>query len=155
MGLSVGDRAPDFCLSDGQGQQICLADLRGKRVVLYFYPRDLTPGCITEACGFRDAYADFEAQDVVVLGVSADDAKSHEKFRLKFQLPFPLLCDPEGQVGAAYDSYGLKKFMGKEFMGVFRNTFVISPEGTIEKIYKKVKSAEHAPQLLADLVELA
>ena len=154
MSLNVGDRAPDFSLPDAQGRQISLSDLKGKRVILYFYPRDNTPGCIKEACGFRDAHPSLAAQDTIVLGISADDAKSHEKFSRKFELPFPLLCDDGGQVATTYGSYGLKKFMGKEFMGVFRNTFVISPEGTIEQIYKKVKPEGHAEQVLAKLTEV-
>lgn len=151
MPLQIGDPAPNFALSDTHGNLVTLADLKGKRVVLYFYPRDNTPGCIKEACAFRDAYANFQEQDIVVLGVSTDDAKSHGKFANKFNLPFPLLCDEGGKVAETYDSYGLKKFMGKEFMGVSRNTFVISPDGTIEKIYMKVKPEGHAAQLLQDL----
>lgn len=151
MALSVGDVAPDFSLPDGKGNLIQLANLKGKWVVLYFYPRDNTPGCTKEACGFRDAYEQFQNQDVIVLGVSTDDAKAHEKFTSKFQLPFPLLTDAGGQVAAEYDSYGLKKFMGKEYMGISRNTFIIGPDGRIEKIYKKVKPETHASQILADL----
>lgn len=151
MALAVGDPAPDFTLLDGKGNRVCLADLEGKRVVLYFYPRDNTPGCTKEACAFRDAYSAFQDQDVVVLGVSTDDAKSHEKFTAKFQLPFPLLSDEDGAVAAAYDSYGLKKFMGKEYMGITRNTFIIGPDGRIEKIYKKVKPETHIEQVLKDL----
>lgn len=151
MALQIGDPAPDFTLPDASGNLMTLSNLTGKRVVLYFYPRDNTPGCIKEACGFRDAYAEYQSQEVIVLGISADDAKSHEKFATKHSLPFPLLCDEDGKVGTLYDSYGLKKFMGKEFMGVIRNTFVISPDGTIEKIYKKVKPEGHAAQVLEDL----
>lgn len=151
MALSVGDAAPDFSLPDGQGNLVQLATLKGKRVVLYFYPRDNTPGCTKEACGFRDAYEEFQGRDVVVLGVSTDDAKAHEKFTTKFQLPFPLLTDTGGKVAAEYDSYGLKKFMGKEYMGISRNTFIIGPDGRIEKIYKKVKPETHAAEILADL----
>ncbi len=132
-------------------QPVNLADFKGKRVVLYFYPRDSTPGCIKEACAFRDAYADFQAQNVVVLGISTDDAKSHEKFVNKLNLPFPLLSDEGGKVAETYDSYRLKKFMGKEYVGTSRNTVVVSPDGTIEKIYKKVKPELHAAQLLQDL----
>lgn len=151
MALKPGDPAPDFSLPDANGNLVRLADFRGKRVVLYFYPRDNTPGCTKEACGFRDAYPQYQAQDVVVLGISTDDAKSHTKFTQKFDLPFPLLTDASGEVATAYESYGLKKFMGKEYMGISRNTFVIDPTGKIEKIYLKVKPEPHAAQILADL----
>ncbi|MBW4521284.1 MAG: thioredoxin-dependent thiol peroxidase [Scytolyngbya sp. HA4215-MV1] len=151
MTLNIGDIAPDFSLPDGKGNLVSLSALRGKRVVLYFYPRDNTAGCNKEACSFRDAYTEFQDQDIVVLGINTDDAKSHEKFATKFNLPFPLLIDAEGKVSATYDSYGLKKFMGKEFMGISRNTFVINPDGRIEKIYKKVKPEGHAGEILADL----
>lgn len=151
MALKVGDPAPDFSLPDSTGNIVSLAQLKGKRVVLYFYPRDNTPGCTKEACAFRDAYDQFQAADVVVLGVSTDDAKSHEKFITKFNLPFPLLIDEGGKVAEAYESYGLKKFMGKEYMGITRNTFVIDEHGTIAKIYKKVKPETHIEQVLAEL----
>jgi peroxiredoxin Q/BCP len=110
-----------------------------------------TPGCTKEACNFRDSYTEFQGKDVVVLGVSTDDARSHEKFATKYDLPFPLLIDEGGKVAATYDSYGLKKFMGKEYMGISRNTFVIGSDGTIEKIYTKVKPDNHAEAILADL----
>src|SRR6476469_2013239 len=151
MSLQIGDLAPDFSLPDTQGNLVRLSDLKGRRVVLYFYPRDNTPGCTKEACGFRDAYSDYQAQNVVVLGISTDDAKSHAKFTTKYELPFPLLCDADAVVAQAYGSYGLKKFMGKEFMGVYRHTFVIDPNGTIERIYRKVKPESHAIEILADL----
>ncbi|GAB4135340.1 MAG: thioredoxin-dependent thiol peroxidase [Cyanobacteria bacterium J069] len=154
MPLKPGDSAPDFSLPDGNGNTVNLKDLQGKWVVLYFYPRDNTPGCTTEACGFRDAYADYESSDVVVLGISTDDAKSHTKFATKFNLPFPLLTDADGTVGTAYESYGLKKFMGKEYMGISRNTFLIDPEGNIARVYLKVKPDGHAAQILADLAAL-
>jgi thioredoxin-dependent peroxiredoxin len=150
MTLNIGDPAPDFSLPDGKGNMIRLQDLQGQRVVLYFYPRDNTPGCTKEACGFRDAYAEFAGINAVVLGVSTDDAKSHEKFTAKFDLPFPLLVDADGAMSTQYDSYGLKKFMGKEYMGISRNTFVIGSDGRIEKIYKKVKPDNHAQDILAD-----
>jgi peroxiredoxin Q/BCP len=155
MTLSPGDPAPDFSLPDGEGNPISLSDFRGKRVVLYFYPRDNTPGCTKEACGFRDVYSDYQSKDVVVLGISTDDAKSHTKFTTKFNLPFPLLSDADGQVSATYDSYGLKKFMGKEYMGISRNTFIIGPDGKIEKIYRKVKPEAHATEVLTDLANLS
>lgn len=151
MALQPGDLAPDFTLPDADGTMVSLSSLRGKRVVLYFYPRDNTPGCTKEACGFRDHYSEYQGQDVVVLGISTDDAKAHTKFISKFNLPFPLLSDVDGKVATAYESYGLKKFMGKEYMGVTRNTFVIDPEGKIEKIYLKVKPDNHAVEVLADL----
>ncbi len=151
MTLNAGDPAPDFTLPDTNGDLITLSALKGKRVVLYFYPRDNTPGCIKEACGFRDSYTEFQGKEVVILGVSTDDAKSHNKFVTKYDLPFPLLIDDGGTVATTYDSYGLKKFMGKEFMGISRNTFVIGSDGAIEKIYKKVKPENHAADILADL----
>jgi thioredoxin-dependent peroxiredoxin len=155
MALKPGDAAPDFSLPDADGNMVRLADLRGQWVVLYFYPRDNTPGCTKEACGFRDAYEEYQARDVVVLGVSTDDAKAHTKFSTKFGLPFPLLTDADGQVATAYESYGLKKFMGKEYLGISRNTFVIDPDGKIAKVYLKVKPEPHAADLLADLVNLS
>lgn len=151
MTLNVGDPAPDFSLPDADGNLVSLGDLKGKRVVLYFYPRDNTPGCTKEACAFRDAYPDYQGQDVVVLGVSTDDAKSHSKFIAKYNLPFPLLIDADAQVATAYGSYGLKKFMGKEYMGISRSTFIIGPDGTLEKIYRKVKPETHANEVLVDL----
>jgi thioredoxin-dependent peroxiredoxin len=151
MSLQPGDPAPDFSLLDADGNPVNLSDFRGKRVVLYFYPRDNTPGCIKEACGFKENYAALQEQDVVVLGVSTDDAKSHNKFITKYELPFPLLCDTDAEVSTAYESYGLKKFMGKEFMGIKRQTFVIDPDGKLERIYQKVKPGEHASQVLQDL----
>lgn len=153
MTLQVGDPAPDFSLADADGNTVSLAELRGKRVVLYFYPRDSTPGCTKEACAFRDNYEAYQAKDVVVLGVSADDAKSHQKFINKHSLPFPLLVDEGAEVATAYGSYGLKKFMGKEYMGISRSTFVIGPDGTLEKIYRKVKAEKHPAELLAELDE--
>ncbi|WP_448570194.1 thioredoxin-dependent thiol peroxidase [Trichothermofontia sp.] len=153
MTLSIGDPAPDFALPDATGKIVRLADFRGQTVVVYFYPRDNTSGCTKEACGFRDAYPEFQGREVVVLGISTDDAKAHQKFINKYQLPFPLLCDEGGKVATAYGSYGLKKFMGKEYMGVFRHTFVIAPDGTIAQIYRKVKPDTHATEVLQGLVD--
>lgn len=151
MTLNIGDLAPDFSLLDAQGNQWRLENLRGRRVVLYFYPRDNTPGCTKEACGFRDVYPEYQALNVVVVGISVDDPKSHAKFATKYQLPFPLLSDLDGSVASNYESYGAKKFMGKEFTGVYRSTFVIGPDGRIEKIYRKIKPESHATSILADL----
>lgn len=151
MTLNVGDRAPEFSLPDTYGNVLTLSSLKGKRVVLYFYPRDNTPGCTKEACGFRDNYAQFQAKNTLILGVSTDTAKSHLKFVEKFELPFPLLCDVDAQVATAYESYGKKKMMGKEYLGIFRNTFVIDAEGKIEKIYLAVKAELHPAQVLAGI----
>jgi peroxiredoxin Q/BCP len=151
MALNVGDIAPDFSVADTSGNIVTLSSLKGKRVVLYFYPRDNTPGCTKEACGFRDNYAQFQAKNTLIFGVSTDDAKSHQKFTEKFDLPFPLLCDVDAQVATAYESYGKKQMMGKEYMGIFRNTFVIDSEGKIEKIYLAVKAELHPAEVLADI----
>ncbi|MEG4214784.1 thioredoxin-dependent thiol peroxidase [Microcoleus sp. Pol14C6] len=154
MTINPGDVAPVFSLPDAQGNVVSLADFRGRRVVLYFYPRDNTPGCTKEACGFRDIYLDYQSRNIAVLGVSTDGAGAHAKFAAKYQLPFPLLCDSNAEVATAYGCYGIKKFMGKEFMGITRSTFAIDPDGRIEKVYRKVKPETHAAQVLADLPEL-
>jgi Peroxiredoxin len=129
MPLSVGDRAPEFTLPNQNGEPVALADFRGKTVILYFYPKDDTPGCTTEACGFRDLYEQFTAQNVVILGISGDSTKSHQKFSTKFNLPFPLLSDTDFAIATAYDSYGKKKFMGKEYMGDYAPHFCYRPRG--------------------------
>ncbi len=152
MVLNVGDRAPEFSVSDTHGNIVTLSSLKGKRVVLYFYPRDNTPGCTKEACGFRDNYSQFQAKNTLIFGVSTDDAKSHLKFTEKFELPFPLLCDVDAKVATAYESYGKKQMMGKEYLGIFRNTFVIDAEGKIEKIYLAVKAEPHPAEVLADII---
>ncbi len=151
MSIEIGLPAPRFTLNNAQGKATSLIDFRGQWVILYFYPRDNTPGCIKEACGFRDHHAAFTAQKFQVLGVSADHEASHQKFIRKFDLPFMLLCDPEGTVAKTYDSYGPKKFMGKSYEGVFRQTFILDPTGNIAKIYRKVKPETHAKKLLADI----
>lgn len=151
--LNLGDRAPDFTLPDADGNLITLSQLRGQKVVLYFYPRDNTPGCTKEACGFRDLYNQYQENNMIVLGVSTDNPASHTKFMKKYQLPFPLLVDEGGKVASLYGSYGLKKFMGKEFMGVFRHTFIIDEEGRIENIYRKVKPELHAAEILQQAQE--
>lgn len=151
MSLIPGDLAPEFTLPEADGNFVSLSDFRGKRVILYFYPRDNTPGCTKEACGFRDLYPEYQAREIVILGVSADDATVHQKFASKYQLPFRLLSDEGGKVATIYGSYGLKKFMGREFMGVYRHTFIINPEGYIEQIYRKVKPSTHAAEILKEL----
>jgi thioredoxin-dependent peroxiredoxin len=137
MTLNPGDLAPNFSLPDAAGNLIHLADFHGQNIVLYFYPRDNTPGCTKEACSFRDIYAEYQSHNIAVLGVSTDNAQSHTKFTVKYQLPFPLLCDLDAKVSTAYGCYGLKKFMGKEFMGITRMTFAIDPDGRIKKVYQK------------------
>ena len=152
MALQIGDPAPDFTLPDQDGQPVALKDLRGKRVVIYFYPKDDTPGCTKEACNFRDQWDSFKSHDIKVLGISKDNAKSHAKFIDKYTLPFTLLSDSEPcPVAASYESYGLKKFMGREYMGMMRHTFVIDAEGKLEKVYTKVKAATMADDILKDL----
>ncbi len=152
MALQIGDPAPDFSLPDQDGQLVSLASLKGERVVLYFYPKDDTPGCTKEACNFRDNWGALSAAGVRVFGVSKDDAGSHGKFIRKYELPFPLLTDADPcPVATAYESYGLKKFMGREYMGMMRHTFVIDADGKLERIYTKVKAETMADQILADL----
>jgi peroxiredoxin Q/BCP len=152
MGLAIGDAAPDFTLPDQDGKPLTLSSLRGQRVVIYFYPKDDTPGCTKEACNFRDRWSDLESQGIRVLGISKDNAASHGKFIAKYTLPFTLLTDAEPcPVATAYDSYGLKKFMGKEYMGMLRQTFVVDAEGKIELVYEKVKAETMADQILSDL----
>jgi peroxiredoxin Q/BCP len=152
MALQIGDPAPDFTLPDQAGTAVKLSQFKGQRVVIYFYPKDDTPGCTKEACNFRDQWGAFEKQAITVLGISKDGASSHAKFIAKYDLPFTLLSDAEPcPVAAAYGSYGLKKFMGKEYMGMMRHTFVVDAEGKIEKIYTKVKSETMADDILSDL----
>jgi peroxiredoxin Q/BCP len=147
--LKEGDPAPSFELESDNAGMVRLEDLHGKYVVLYFYPKDDTSGCTTEACSFRDANVDIEAEGAVVLGVSTDSLRSHEKFRQKHGLPFTLLSDPDHRVAEAYGVYGLKKFMGREYMGVERSTFVIGPDGRLARVWPKVKPAGHADEVLA------
>ena len=152
MTLQIGDPAPDFTLPDQSGTAVKLSQFKGQRVVIYFYPKDDTPGCTKEACNFRDQWGTFAKQGITVLGISKDGASSHAKFIAKYDLPFTLLSDVEPcAVAAAYGSYGLKKFMGKEYMGMMRHTFVVDAEGKIEKIYTKVKSETMADDILSDL----
>lgn len=149
--VQAGDRAPDFTATTTTGKTISLADLHGRNVILYFYPKDDTPGCTKEACGFRDQWANFERVNAVVLGVSTDSLKSHQKFTEKFNLPFPLLADEDQQIVTAYGVWGKKKFMGREYMGTHRTTFLIGPDGRIKKIWQKVKPEGHVAEVLAAL----
>ena len=149
--LKAGDQAPDFELQTGEGDSVHLGDLKGKPVVLYFYPRDNTPGCTVEACSFRDLSPEFDKLGAIVYGVSTDSVKSHTKFTQKYGLNFPLLSDPDHTVTAAYDSWGLKKFMGREFLGVKRNTFLIGKDGKIARVWEGVKPAGHAEEVLQAL----
>ena len=153
--LKVGMKAPEFNLPDQEGKMHSLKDLKGKFVLLYFYPKDDTPGCTKEACTIRDNYSAFKKMDLVVLGVSADSPKSHAKFADKYKLPFPLLADEKKEVIEAYGVWAKKKFMGREYMGILRNSFLIGPDGKIAKIYEGVKPAEHAEEVLTDTKAMA
>ena len=147
--LEVGTKALDFTLSDKDGNHVSLSDFAGKKVVLYFYPRDNTPGCTRQACAFAGAYTDFKALDVVVIGISKDSVASHRKFADKYDLPFILLSDPERQAIEAYGVWQEKKNYGKVSMGVVRSTFVIDEDGVIEKVMPKVKPDTNAAEILA------
>lgn len=148
MPVTAGTKAPDFELKDSEGKVHKLSDYKGKTFVLYFYPKDDTKGCTTEACSFRDSYAEFEQAGVDVVGVSPDDEQSHAKFIDKYELPFTLLSDPDHKVCEAYGVWGLKKFMGREYEGVFRTTFVIGPAGEIVKVFEKVQPTDHSQEVL-------
>ena len=151
--IEEGKPAPDFELVSDAGETVKLSELRGKPVVLYFYPKDDTPGCTTQACGIRDAYGEFERAGAVVLGVSPDDASSHVKFRSKYELPFTLLADTDHAVADEYGVWGEKSFAGKKYTGVKRSTFVIDADGTVKKVMHDVKPATHADDVLAALSE--
>ena len=152
MPLSIGDFAPDFTLPNQDGVNTSLSSFKGSRVVIYFYPKDNTPGCTKEACSFRDRWDLFKENNIQVLGISKDASKSHIKFIDKYKLPFTLLTDSDPcPVATLYESYGLKKFMGREYYGMMRHTFVIDKEGKIELIYLKVKSENMSNQILMDL----
>jgi peroxiredoxin Q/BCP len=149
--IEEGKPAPDFELQSDNGETVSLKDLRGKPVVLYFYPKDDTPGCTAQACGIRDVYGEFERAGAVVLGVSPDNERSHVKFKEKYELPFTLLADTDHAVAEQYGVWGEKKFAGKSYMGVFRSTFVIDADGTVKKVMHNVKPATHADDVLAAL----
>lgn len=149
--LQPGAKAPAFSLPSDGGGQVSLKDLRGKRVVLYFYPKDDTTGCTTEACEFRDNWAAVQATGAVVLGVSPDGVGSHDKFKAKFQLPFALLADPDHSVALAYGAWGEKSMYGRKYQGILRSTFLIDELGRIQKVFPKVKPKGHAAEVLAAL----
>lgn len=151
MPISAGIPAPAFSVPDETGTVRSLDDFRGKYVVLYFYPKDDTPGCTTEACNFRDDYSAYEKAGVIILGVSPDSPKSHTKFKQKFNLPFSLLADEDHAICEAYGVWAQKKFMGREYMGVLRTTFLIDPEGRVVKVFEDVKPADHSAEVLAAL----
>jgi len=153
--VSEGDPAPDFTLRADTGEEITLSSFRGKPVVLYFYPKDHTSGCTTQACAIRDAWSEFERTGAVVLGVSPDDVASHESFRADYELPFTLLADPNHEVAELYGVWAKKSRNGRAYMGIVRSTFVIGPDGTVEKVMRNVKPETHADDVLAFLAAAA
>ena len=149
--LKIGNHAPDFSLPDQDGKMVSLKSLKGKQVVLYFYPKDDTPGCTKEACGFRDSLRAIEKANTVVLGVSMDDAGSHQKFIKKYSLPFTLLCDEDGKASKAYGVYKKKNMYGKTYWGIERSTFIIEETGKLKAIFRKVKVDGHVDEVQAAL----
>ena len=151
--LNPGDTAPDFTLMESGGGARSLHDLRGKHVILFFYPKDDTPGCTKEACGFRDSYAEYAGVNAEILGISPDKVQSHDKFAAKYQLPFPLLADPDHAVSEAYGAWGQKSMYGRKYMGMLRTTYIIDPEGKVARVWSKVKPRGHADEVLAALTK--
>lgn len=149
--LKVGDKAPNFSVENDDGEKVSLKDFKGKTVVLYFYPKDMTSGCTIEACDFRDLQKKFQKKDAVVLGVSKDSTERHKKFKGKYDLNFQLLADTEGEVCKQYDVIKEKSMYGRKFMGIERTTYVISPDGKIQKIYSKVKVKDHAKSVFEEI----
>ena len=149
--LTVGMQAPEFSLPSTLGRRVTLAEFRGKRVILYFYPKDDTPGCTMEACGFRDSFPRIESKDAIVLGISLDDELSHERFAQKYSLPFPLLSDKDAAVSRQYGTYKEKSLYGRSFWGIERTTFVIDREGKVEHVFRRVKVEGHAEEVMATL----
>ncbi len=155
MPVEEGKAAPAFTLKDTDGKKVALKDFRGKHVIVYFYPKDDTPGCTKEAEGFRDLFNDFESENVVVVGISPDDAESHDKFRCKFDLPFTLLCDPDKSVMTKYGAYGEKMMYGKKTIGVIRSTVWVGPDGKVIKHWRRVPKAADHPAKILELVQAA
>ncbi len=153
MAIEEGKTAPPFTLNDMNGDQTSLSDFKGQNVVVYFYPRDDTPGCTKEACGFRDLWDDIKATNTVVLGISPDKEAAHQKFRDKYQLPFTLLCDPEKEVMNEYDAFGEKTMYGRKTMGVIRSTVIVAPDGTVAKHWRRVPKAADHPQKVLEVLE--
>lgn len=149
--LSIGDKAPDFKLKNDEGNEISLSDFKGKKVILYFYPKDDTPGCTKEACGFRDDQKKFQTKNTVIVGVSADSVESHVKFKKKYGLPFQLLSDPDKKLIQAFGVWVEKSMYGKKYMGIERATFVIDESGKIAKVFPKVKVDGHVEEVLNSL----
>ena len=149
--VTEGEPAPEFSVTTDAGEQVSLSDFRGRPVVLYFYPKDDTPGCTTQACGIRDAYGEFEKAGAVVLGISPDTEKKHVKFKEKYDLPFTLLADPEHEVAERYGVWAEKRYRGNTYWGVNRTTFLIAPDGTVAKVMEKVDPDAHADDVLAFL----
>jgi peroxiredoxin Q/BCP len=149
MPIEKGLTAPGFTLKDDEGRTRKLSDYLGRKVILYFYPKDDTPGCTTEACNFRDDFSIYVESGVIILGVSPDTVKSHKKFKDKFSLPFPLLADDDHKVSEAYGVWGRKKFMGKEYMGVSRTTFIIDETGIISHVFENVKPDQHSTEIIS------
>jgi peroxiredoxin Q/BCP len=149
--IPPGTPAPDFSLPESSGGRFRLADAKGRWLVLYFYPKDMTPGCTTEACEFRDLHHELAALGAVVVGVSGDPVSRHEKFKEKYHLPFPLLADEDFAVAKMYGAYGEKSFMGRKMEGILRTTYLIAPDGTVAEVWEKVKAAGHAAQVLEAL----
>jgi len=146
--LKEGASAPAFTTKDANGETVKLKDLRGQKVVLYFYPKDDTPGCTKEACSFRDEFAEFKKRGIRVLGISPDSETSHKKFTAKYKLPLTLLTDTDHRIADAYGTYGQKKFMGRTYMGINRTTFLIDEKGKVRRVFEKVKPEEHAREVL-------
>lgn len=154
MTLTAGKKAPAFSLPDQDGNVHTLAEYAGKYLLIYFYPKDDTPGCTVEACSLRDNWVGFSKLKIPVVGVSKDSVKSHKKFAEKYHLPFTLLADEDLKMNEAYGVWGKKKFMGREYMGTFRSSFLVGPDGKIVKVYEQVKPSDHAAEVLKDLTEL-
>jgi len=151
--VKEGATAPAFKTTDTNGKSLSLKDFRGQKVVLYFYPKDDTPGCTKEACSFRDGFSKFKKRGITILGVSPDSEKSHQKFTAKYKLPFTLLADTDHSIADAYGVYGEKKFMGRTYMGIHRTTFLIDEKGKIKKVFEKVKPDDHADEVLGAFSE--